>query len=142
MADVYLLLAEAENELNGPSEAAYAYLNAVRERANLPALSTLSQEELRQAIRQERGWELVCEGEGRKFDLIRWGTLIETIGDLPSAEQNAFDNDPSAPAPFQSKSLQEAQTQASLISEKFTVLPIPADEIEKNPNLNQNSLWQ
>src|SRR5690606_1657179 len=49
LADVYLMAAEAENELNGPDNA-YQYINKVRERAYEPdkPLSGLSQEEFRQ----------------------------------------------------------------------------------------------
>ena len=79
LADIYLMAAEAENELNGPSNA-YQYINAVRERAFEPdqPLSGLSQEEFRLAIRDERAFELMGE-DHRRLDLIRWGILVETV---------------------------------------------------------------
>lgn len=76
-ADALLLRAEAENEVNGPANA-YEYINLVRERAGLPPLANLSQEELRQAIRKERATELSFEGH-RKYDLLRWGVFVPTI---------------------------------------------------------------
>lgn len=76
-ADILLLRAEAENEVNGPANA-YAFINQVRERAGLAPLSGLDQEGLRQAIRRERAVELSFEGH-RKYDLLRWGVFVETI---------------------------------------------------------------
>lgn len=88
LADVYLMAAEAENELNGP-ESAYQYINVVRERAYDPAqpLSGLSKNELRVSIYDERRWELAGEGH-RRMDLIRWGILEET---LKSTRHCAYD---------------------------------------------------
>jgi hypothetical protein len=78
-ADLLLMLAEAENEKNGPTELAYNSLNAVRERAGLDPVSGLTQEELREAIRMERRRELYFEGH-RAFDLKRWGELERVAG--------------------------------------------------------------
>jgi len=79
LADIYLMAAEAENELNGPANA-YQYVNKVRERAYDPdkPLSGLNKETFRQAVRDERKWELFGENH-RRLDLIRWGILVETI---------------------------------------------------------------
>lgn len=79
LADVYLMAAEAENELNGP-ENAYQYINKVRERAYEPdqPLSGLTQQELREKLFDERKWELAAEGH-RRYDLIRWGILLQTV---------------------------------------------------------------
>lgn len=82
-ADVLLMYAEALNELNGPSTEAYEAINAVRERARnsnpdseLVDLEGLSQVEFREAVLQERSWELCFEGH-RRWDLLRTGTYIE-----------------------------------------------------------------
>lgn len=66
LADVYLLLAEAYVR-TGNNAKATDYINMVRERAQLPALSdvTLAQ------VKKERRLELALEGE-RYFDLVRW----------------------------------------------------------------------
>ena len=79
LADVYLMAAEAENELNGP-DAAYFYVNRVRERAFEPdqPWSGMSQVEFREMMYDERKFELSAEGH-RRMDLIRWGILIETV---------------------------------------------------------------
>lgn len=113
LADVYLMLAEAENELNGPDNA-YQYINAVRERAYDPAqpFSGLSQEELRNAIRTERKWELAGEGH-RRYDLIRWGILLETV----------------------KNSVYRTYDPGSNIQPHHIKLPIPEEEIILNPAL-------
>ena len=88
-ADVLLLHAEAQNEINdGPTEAAYQAINMVRRRGfgkeDITAacaeadLSGLDYEQFLKAIQDERAYELCFEGN-RKQDLIRWGIYYETI---------------------------------------------------------------
>ena len=114
MADVYLMAAEAENELNGPDDA-YQYVNKVRERAFDPdqPWSGMTQDEFRLAIRDERKFELAAEGH-RRMDLIRWGILVETV---KATEQRSWNNP------------------ADNIEDKHVLYPIPLAEIELNPNL-------
>lgn len=82
-ADVLLMFAEAENELSGPTTAAYDAVNTIRKRARganetlLPDLKNLSQEQFREAVRKERRMELAGEGL-RYFDILRWKTA-ETV---------------------------------------------------------------
>lgn len=88
-ADVLLLYAEAMNEWkNGPTAEAYEAINMVRRRgygldlaaasplADLP--TGLSLEDFRQAVRQERAFELSFEGH-RRLDLVRWGVYYSTV---------------------------------------------------------------
>lgn len=87
-SDVLLMYAEAENELNGPSAAAYSAVNQVRRRGygksltavdatvDLPA--TLSKATFFDAVVKERSLELGGEGV-RKFDLIRWNLLATKL---------------------------------------------------------------
>lgn len=115
LADIYLMAAEAENELNGPANA-YQYINAVRERAYEPdkPLAGLNQEQFRQTIRDERKWELFGE-DHRRLDLIRWGILVETI-------QNTEFNE----------SFSDANTN---VRPHHILWPIPIEEIDLNPAL-------
>ena len=86
-ADVLLIYAEALNEWkNGPTAEAYDAINTVRRRAYGNPSNTvacdiptgLSKEDFRQAVRDERSYELAFEGH-RRLDLVRWGIYFETI---------------------------------------------------------------
>lgn len=87
LAEMYLIAAEAENEINGPANA-YQYINEVRKRArvdklnplHVPDLAGLTQEQFRNAVLMERKWELHLEGS-TWFDLKRTETInrIQTI---------------------------------------------------------------
>lgn len=86
LADVYLMAAEAINELEGPSNAAQ-YLRPILERAfpdnaakveEYMSEATASQNAFREAIVEQRGLEF-CGEIIRKFDLIRWNRLGSTL---------------------------------------------------------------
>ncbi|MGM9474847.1 RagB/SusD family nutrient uptake outer membrane protein [Pedobacter sp. GSP4] len=94
LADLYLMYAEAANEVNGPTADTYLYLDKVRERAGLkgvveswatysnnPAKPTTKQG-LQQIIQQERLIEMAFEGS-RFWDLRRWKTAAQTINNVP-----------------------------------------------------------
>ena len=74
LGEFYLSYAEALNEYYGASAHAEAltYLNAIRERAGIPAYEgTYTQDQMRDLIRRERRIELLDEGK-RYTDLRRW----------------------------------------------------------------------
>jgi starch-binding outer membrane protein, SusD/RagB family len=83
-ADVLLMFAEAENELNGPTTAAYNAVNMVRRRGFGKSINTpdaivdlpagLSKADFFKAIVRERALELGGEGI-RKYDLMRWNLM-------------------------------------------------------------------
>jgi hypothetical protein len=87
-SDVLLMYAEAENELNGPTAAAYNAINQVRRRGFGKAVATpdvtvdlpagLSKSAFFDALVKERSLELGGEGI-RKYDLIRWNLLASKI---------------------------------------------------------------
>jgi hypothetical protein len=87
-SDVLLMFAEAENQLNGPTAAAYNAINQVRRRgygksisvtdAKVDLAAGLSKSAFFNAIVKERSLELGGEGV-RKFDLIRWNLMASTI---------------------------------------------------------------
>lgn len=90
LADLYLLYAESLNELNGPSENVYYWLDLVRKRAGLKGVveswtnysnnpsKYTTKEGLREIIQQERGIELAFEG-ARYWDLRRWKLAQEEL---------------------------------------------------------------
>lgn len=73
-ADVLLSRAEALNELNGPTAEAVSLVNQVKGRSHAKLLvqANLTQATFRDALLQERGWELYYEGK-RRADLKRFG---------------------------------------------------------------------
>jgi starch-binding outer membrane protein, SusD/RagB family len=77
MGEIYLLNAEAANEL-GNSTKAQASLNAVRHRAGLGDTPASNQADLRNAIWKERRIELAMEHD-RFFDLVRQGRAGEVM---------------------------------------------------------------
>lgn len=119
LADVYLIAAEAAARQNGPSGEAYGYINAVRNRAGLPGLTTgLDKEHFVDSVLQERSWELFGEGD-RWYDLTRTNTFLQVI---PKAVNNVYPG--RAPQP------------------RNRYFPIPLDEINANPKLEQNPDWK
>jgi len=78
LAELYLNLAEAENEANGPTSDVYSAVNAIRARVAMPDLPVgLDRDEMRTRIRRERRVELVWE-EHRFWDVRRWKILDQT----------------------------------------------------------------
>lgn len=111
-ADVLLMKAEALNELGKTSEAEIP-LNAVRHRAGLDDLDGIGQQQFREAVYHERRMELAFEGH-RWFDLIRIGDGQYALDFLHSIGRlNA--------------------------QKKHLLFPIPQAEIDRNPNLEQNT---
>lgn len=89
-ADVLLMYAEAENEINGPTASAYNAINMVRRRGfgkpintpdpSIDIPSGLSKADFFKYIVRERSLELAGEGV-RKYDLIRWNLLGTAIAE-------------------------------------------------------------
>lgn len=96
-SDVLLMHAEAENEINGPTTAAYNSINQVRRRgygksitapdATVDLPSGLSKTQFFDRIVKERSLELGGEGL-RKVDLIRWNLLGAKIAETITALNN------------------------------------------------------
>jgi hypothetical protein len=82
-ADVYLMHAEAVNELNAtPNNAAYTSLNTVRLRSHATeAPINMNKEQFRSFVLEERGRELLLENN-RRFDLVRWGIYLQVMNKM------------------------------------------------------------
>jgi len=114
-ADVLLMAAEVENELNNTQDAV-DLLNEVRDRVNMPNYGTVamdatypvsSKSEVFDAIVHERRVELAGE-QSRYPDLMRWGMIESVLG-------SKFD------------------------ANKHYLLPIPQGEFDTNLSLNPSS---
>jgi starch-binding outer membrane protein, SusD/RagB family len=133
-AEVLLTYAEAKIELNQIDQSVYDAINLVRGRSdvNLPAISNLTQSELREVVRRERTLELAFEGL-RLFDIRRWKIAEQVIpgpvqgltylnnGQLTTVEVQAFEK--------------------VFNRSRDYLWPIPQKEKELNPGLTQNSGW-
>jgi hypothetical protein len=88
-SDVLLMQSEAENEAKGPSTEAVKGINMVRQRAGLAPLtaSAMTKESLRDAIIQERAWEL-CEEGHAYFDLKRQNAIGKRITTFSTTEKS------------------------------------------------------
>ena len=138
-ADVMLLYAEALNEINqGPNATAYEMVNMVRRRGfglslhqtgKADLASGMGYEEFKQAIRDERGYELAFEGH-RRQDLIRWGIYYETVMQTAQEMENFVDGGSSV-------YIASRYTQKG----KHELLPIPQREMQLMPKYKQNPGW-
>lgn len=136
LAEIYLNYAEAEFEL-GEESIAREYINKVRARVNMPGLpDTISGENLRARIYNERRVELAFE-EHRYFDVRRWKIAMETenrpyygveiIKDVTTGEMTYND-------------LLLGQRK---FTEQMYLLPISTNEIRKNNGtLLQTETWR
>lgn len=136
LAELYLNLAEAENEANGPTEIARQAINTVRGRVNMPELPTnLTKEEFRERVRRERRVELAFE-EHRFWDVRRWKILDQTDKLVTGMEITKHPDDSFTYSRFVTE-------QRNAWSEKFLIMPIPIKETSIIPDfdLNQNPGW-
>ncbi len=125
LAEAYLIHAEAQNELGNAARAASS-MNAIRARARRgtgsenraePAdIGALDQASMRDAIYMERSWEL-------SYELKRWFDLVQRGEQYFVSQFQTFD-------PL-------ATTLGNVVATRMR-LPIPAEEIQKNPQLTQN----
>ena len=137
LADVYLMYAEASNEVSGPLVDAVAVVNKVRARGALPALQAAkyaNKQLFFDAIEQERIIELVAEGF-RGFDLRRW-RAIERVWGAPGGvglwRQDTYGAD-----------RERFYLNASDLTYKQAyIFRIPPTERDRNPNLTQNIPWR
>ncbi|WP_373730212.1 RagB/SusD family nutrient uptake outer membrane protein, partial [Bacteroides heparinolyticus] len=150
-AEVLLTLAEAENELNGPSAGVYDALDEVRARAGMPAVDKnkyATKEKLRELIRRERAVEFAGEGL-RRADIVRWKTsdgkmVAEKVmnGKL-NRVVGTVSMDTSVAPEMRATINVNASPELGLIEERTfkahnRYLPIRLTILSKNPQLTQN----
>lgn len=104
-SDVLLMYAEAECELNGPTESAQKALAQVRARAFDPSEHnekvnayiqkvSAGKASFFKAIVDERAWEFGGGELLRKFDLVRWNLLEERIENMKRESLKIMENHP------------------------------------------------
>ncbi|RFZ90910.1 RagB/SusD family nutrient uptake outer membrane protein [Mucilaginibacter conchicola] len=122
LPEAQLIYAEASNEVNGPTQAAYDALTPIRARANLAPLSGLTKETFRAAIWKERYHELAYENKAY-FDIQRTHQIYDV-------KNNKF-----------GEATSTANEQGVTMTTKYYLWPIPQREINTNTKLKQNTGW-
>jgi hypothetical protein len=118
-AEVLLIYAEAQNEVDGPDQATYDALKRIRDRAGLttPDLGTYNQATFREAVWRERWHELCYEGK-TWFDMVRLRKVYNEV-------TNGFDDFVGHINLSSNESLQA----------KHLLFPLGVQEMLNNPNL-------
>jgi len=155
LSDLYLLYAEAINEVEGPdgpnSAELFNYIDVVRERAGLKGVKESwdtytnnpkyrTQAGLREIIQRERMIELSFEGH-RFWDIRRWKTAPAEYS-TPLRGWNMMVSTIDGTEEEVNRLMYQPQL---LLEQKFGVKdyfwPIRTSDIEVNPNLVQNIGW-
>ncbi len=116
-ADVLLSRAEAINELSGPNAECIDLINQVKGRshAKLLVAANYNQTTLKDALLQERGWELFYEGK-RRADLMRFGKYEPIV--------NGY--------------LKRINQTPTVVMPRDQYFPYPLNQVNINPNLNNS----
>ncbi len=117
-ADILLMYAESVVMANGNMAEAEAAVKQIRDRANLPVKTYANPNDLMEEIRHQRVMEFAYESM-RYFDLLRWGMLKQALMEHGFEAQAANYNE---------------------VQDKY--FPIPVEEINNNPSLEQNDPWK
>lgn len=120
LSDAYLMLAEAENLINGgPNQVVFDALDVVRGRARAPLMdrdAAWTMESMDSFIYYDRAKEFLLEFHGA-YDIRRFNKIEERINsDMPNFQGVNYDP-------------------------RMQLLPIPSEEIERNPLMTQNPGW-
>ena len=133
LAEIYLNYAEALNECDPTNPDIALYLNKVRNRASLPNVSALSQEQMRAVIQHERRVELAFE-EHRSWDVRRWKIASSTLGAPLMGVQIER-------KPLGGYTYMPVKVEQRVFQHKMYWYPIPQSEVLKLKQWKQNNGW-
>ncbi|MEG1586228.1 MAG: RagB/SusD family nutrient uptake outer membrane protein [Bacteroidales bacterium] len=151
LSDLYLMYAEALNEYQGPGAEVFHYLDLIREKRGLPQIEQvwsnpdivsdvnrhLDKSGLRKIIHTERLIELCFEGH-QFNDIRRW----KRAGEFYNAQVEGWDVTSTGVSMFyQKKPVYSNGFMRKWQTPRDYFMPIPYDELNKNPNLIQNVGW-
>ena len=148
-AEMLLTYAEAKIELNQIDASVTTAINLVRTRAGQPAVTAVSQAQLRQVVRRERAVEFAGEGL-RLYDLRRWDLVLPAMNgpvigaaknpaDVPATPVFSSDDIPDYSGSASKRIATRGQTRSN--TAKHKLWPIPQGELDKDKNLTQNAGW-
>jgi hypothetical protein len=135
LSEFYLNMAEILFETNTTDREGHDalwYVNQIRQRScvNMPAYTSIDREK----IRHERRIELCFEGN-RYYDVLRWQIYDQALG-LPHYGIQIEKKDDVT----KTYTVFEADANV-LFDPRIYYIPIPREEINKNPNLEQSPGW-
>ena len=133
LAEIYLNYVEALNECDPTNPDIALYLNKVRNRASLPNVSALSQEQMRAVIQHERRVELAFE-EHRSWDVRRWKIASSTLGAPLMGVQIER-------KPLGGYTYMPVKVEQRVFQPKMYWYPIPQSEVLKLKQWKQNNGW-
>lgn len=144
LADLYLMYSEALNEVHGPNEDVFKWINLVRLRAGIPSVQDAwtnyarenakfnNKEGMREIIQLERAVELAFEGH-RYWDLRRWKRAHIEL----NAPIKGWD--------IEQKDVAAYYREVVLFNQNFRLReylwPISVNELLRNKNFVQNPGW-
>nr|WP_321412229.1 RagB/SusD family nutrient uptake outer membrane protein [uncultured Carboxylicivirga sp.] len=139
-AEVLLNYAEAQNEYEGPTAQVYEALKLIRERGGIQPgddnmyglVEGMSQDEMREIIRNERRVELAIEGY-RFWDVRRWMIAEETENSMMHGMEVNRDGNEVSYVQF--------EVRKRVFRKAMYLWPIPYSEVAKSPNLKQNPYY-
>jgi hypothetical protein len=144
LASLYLLYAEAENEVGGPNDQVYKYVNLVRARAGLHSVEDswssyskkptkyTNKDGMREILHSERLIEMAFEGQ-RFWDLRRWKEAATELN-KPITGWDLIQEDAAS-----------YYRERVIFNQTFTtrdyLWPLPESELLSNKRMNQNPGW-
>lgn len=153
VTEFYLAYAEALNEYNGgPNADAFAAINAVRTRVDMPGLPVIPSdntvEGFRKRVQNEKRVEFAFEGH-RFWDVRRWmiakqtdNGIVHGLNSRPTvAELQATGLDVNSEAAGLAVFYKVVPMQTRVFTDRHYLMPIPQREMDVNPNMVQNYGW-
>lgn len=149
-AEVLLIYAEAENEVNGATAEVIAAIDKIRSRAGMPGVGetfminkwSINKETMRDFIRHERRIELAGEGH-RYFDILRWKIGEQVLqGPVYTLDASAGLADIENTG-GKTNSYRKAKLEDRYFNNlKFYVWPIPQGVLDRSGVLQQHAEWK
>ena len=139
-AEIYLIMSEAYARKNQFTEA-YQYLNTLRttrSSVQLPALGVKSNwDSYLDDLQKERICELGLEGH-RFWDLSRWGIASKVLN---ASRVHGIKITKNSDGTFKYERV-ESDVKDRVFPEKYSIMPIPEDEIKNNTLCEQTNVWK
>jgi hypothetical protein len=143
-AEVVLMMAEALAADNNPES--LMYVNMVRERVGMPGYNSIADVPTSvmsgttgnpyiDAVLLERRYEFAGEATQRMLDIWRY-----RLGDQVYGPVEGIPVDPDLPGDLVGPKTTFANT-TKVWDDKYYLLPIPQDALDRNPNIQNNPGW-